>query len=121
MTAFAMPMPSISGRRRSTQATSGDELADLLERLAAVADLRDELELRPGAHGAHDAFPEERVVVGDDHAEPGHGPIVAPRCAAGGALVRSEEAGRPPGPVDRAARSRPAWAGCSAAWKHRRA
>ena len=61
------------------QVDAGDvrrELADLLERLAAVAHLPDELELGPGAHGAHDAFPEERVVVGDDHAIPGHGPIV---------------------------------------------
>ena len=71
----------------------GQELADLLERLAAVADLRHELELRPGSNGAHDALPEERVVVGDDHSEPGHGAIVTPRCAAGGALVRSEETG----------------------------
>ena len=83
----------------------GRELADLLERLAPVADLGDQLELGPGAHGAHDALPEERVVVGDDHAEPGHGPIVAMALQDG---RRSSDRRRRGGPRSgRAGRMRP--------------
>ena len=70
----------------------GRELADLLERLAPVAHLSDQLELGPRAHGADDALPEERVVVGHDHAEPGHGPIVDGFAGRTG-IIRSEEAG----------------------------
>ena len=70
----------------------GDERADLLERIPPVAHLRDQLELGPGPHGADDALAEERVVVGDDHAEPGHSPMVDGFAWRTG-IVRSEDAG----------------------------